>query len=128
MIIHFIKKLGTPDKDAVTAMNPEFQSKKKLPKGKVPPMSGMLPKETEEQGADLLTKLLKYKPNERLTALEAMAHPFFDELREENLVFPTGNCLCDLFNFTPFEMEGADPAVVENIVPEWYLEKRRADL
>ena len=49
MIIHFIKKLGTPDKDAVAAMNPEFQSKKKLPKGKVPPMSGMLPKELKNK-------------------------------------------------------------------------------
>ena len=91
-------------------------------------MSALIPKEIEDSGADLLSKCLKYKPNDRLSALEAMAHPFFDELREENLVFPTGNCLCDIFNFTPFEMEGADPDVVENIVPEWYLEKRRNDL
>jgi len=25
-------------------------------------------------------------------------------------------------------MEGADPNLVEDIVPEWYLEKRRAEL
>jgi len=100
MIIQFIKKLGTPDKEDVAAMNPDFASKKKLPKGKCPPMNTHLPKEIEESGADLMTKLLKYKPGERLNAMQAMAHPYFDELREENLVFPTGNCLCDIFNFT----------------------------
>ena len=91
-------------------------------------MASLLPKETEESGADLLEKLFKYKPGERLTALQAMAHPYFDELREENLVFPTGNCLCDIFSFTQFEMEGADTNILEDIIPEWYLNKKKIDL
>lgn len=34
---------------------------------------------------DLLDKLLRYDHQERLTAREAMAHPYFDKVREENL-------------------------------------------
>ena len=56
-----------------------------------------------------------------------MAHPFFDELREENLVFPTGNCLPDIFSFTPYELDEAEPVIVEQIIPEWYLERKRMD-
>lgn len=33
-------------------------------------------------GIDFLDKLLKYDHQERLTALEAMAHPYFDPVRE----------------------------------------------
>lgn len=31
------------------------------------------------QAIDLLTKLLKFDPDERITALEALTHPFFEE-------------------------------------------------
>ena len=46
-----------------------------------------------------MSKLLVYIPNKRLTALEALAHPYFDELRNEKLTI-NNKPLPDLFNFT----------------------------
>ena len=34
-----------------------------------------------EEAVDLISKLLKFKPHERLTAKEAIAHKFFDPVR-----------------------------------------------
>jgi serine/threonine protein kinase len=117
--------MGTPTTEDFTAMNPGYKPLKKLPKCVKAPMETLFPKETESTAFDLLNECLVYDPKKRLTALQAMAHPFFDELREENLVFPTGNCLPDIFCFTPFELDEAEPAIVEQIIPEWYLERKR---
>lgn len=37
-----------------------------------------------------VSKLLQYSPHLRFKALEAMAHPFFDELRDPSSVLPNG--------------------------------------
>jgi casein kinase II subunit alpha len=37
---------------------------------------------TNPQALDLLDQLLRYDPEERLTAREAMSHPYFDRLKE----------------------------------------------
>ena len=105
--------MGTPTAEDLAAMNSAYQPKKKLPKAVKPPMETLFPKETEASALDLVNKLLVYNPADRLTALQAMAHPFFDELREENLVYPTGNCLPDIFSFTPFELDSAEPMLLE---------------
>jgi serine/threonine protein kinase len=34
------------------------------------------------QAIDLLTKLLKFDPDERITAEQALTHPFFEEYQE----------------------------------------------
>ena len=38
----------------------------------------------DDDSLDLLDKLLRFDPNERLTATEAMAHCYFDKVRERN--------------------------------------------
>ena len=45
----------------------------------------------------LLGSLLKYSPSERIDPLEALNHPFFDELRDENTTLPSGKPLPSLF-------------------------------
>jgi len=37
-----------------------------------------------------VSKLLHYSPVTRLTALGALTHPFFDELRDPNTTLPNG--------------------------------------
>lgn len=49
---------------------------------------------------DLISRILQYDPQARLTASEAMAHPFFDELRNPETKLSTGRDLPPLFNFT----------------------------
>jgi glycogen synthase kinase 3 beta len=56
---------------------------------------------------DLITALLEYTPAQRLSAVEAMAHPFFDELRDPSTRLPDSRHpnhppreLPKLFNFS----------------------------
>lgn len=39
---------------------------------------------------DLISKLLVYSPVQRIDALSAMTHPFFDELRDPACRLPNG--------------------------------------
>lgn len=38
----------------------------------------------------MVSKLLEYTPGARLSSVEAMIHPFFDELRQEGARMPNG--------------------------------------
>lgn len=72
-------------------------------------------------GVDFIRNLLCWDPFDRLSGLDALNHPYFDELREEGLQFPTGNCLPDIFDFSIFEIESEpDNAVKEGLIPDWY--------
>ncbi|EUD68473.1 CMGC/CDK protein kinase [Plasmodium inui San Antonio 1] len=39
----------------------------------------------DELGIDLLVKMLKYNPNDRITAADALSHPWFSDIRFDNL-------------------------------------------
>ena len=41
-----------------------------------------------------VSKLLQYSPQKRCTAVLAMTHPFFDELREPGTKLPNGESVC----------------------------------
>lgn len=55
---------------------------------------------TPPEAIDLVSRLLEYTPSNRITAIEACAHPFFDELRQPSTKMPNGRDLPMLFNFT----------------------------
>lgn len=55
---------------------------------------------TAAEAIDLVAKLLEYTPGARLSAVEAMVHPFFDELRVEDARMPNGKDFPALFDFT----------------------------
>jgi glycogen synthase kinase 3 beta len=55
---------------------------------------------TAAEAIDLVSKLLEYTPEARLSAIEAMCHPFFDELRGEGARMPNGKEFPPLFDFT----------------------------
>jgi glycogen synthase kinase 3 beta len=69
---------------------------------------------------DLLKELLTYEPSKRIKPLEALAHPFFDELRDEKTKLPNGDKLPSLFNFTQEEIS-INPQLVEKLTPSWYI-------
>ena len=54
---------------------------------------------------DLVSKVLVYPPEERLKPLEALLHPFFNELRTQSTKINDAP-LPDLFNFSPGKYEG----------------------
>ncbi len=48
-----------------------------------------------------MSKLLQYAPQKRMTAHQAMTHPFFDELREPGTKLPNGAPLLPRVSFPP---------------------------
>ena len=66
---------------------------------------------------DLLSKMLVFEPDKRISAIDALTHPYFDELRDEGLVFPHGNLMPDLFNFSEFEIKSIDSQNLEILIP-----------
>jgi glycogen synthase kinase 3 beta len=44
--------------------------------------------------------MLQYHPQQRITALEALCHPFFDPIRDPNTRLPDGQPLPSVLNFS----------------------------
>lgn len=61
----------------------------------------VFPTRTPPEAMDLIGMLLDYTPLRRLTPIDACAHVFFNELREEGTRMVNGRPLPQLFNFTP---------------------------
>jgi serine/threonine protein kinase len=79
-LVEIIKILGTPTRDQIRTMNPNYMEHK-FPQIKPHPFSKVFRK-ADASAIDLISKLLEYTPTQRLSAIEAMVHPFFDELRD----------------------------------------------
>lgn len=44
--------------------------------------------------------MLQYNPQHRITAIEALSHPFFDPIRDPNTRLPDGRPLPPVLNFS----------------------------
>ena len=69
----------------------------------------------------LLKKILVYSPKKRLKPFEALAHPYFDDLRSQKLTI-NGREFTDLFDFEPVEI-GRNKKLAKRLVPSWYKKK-----
>jgi serine/threonine protein kinase len=101
--VEIIKVLGTPTREQIRQMNPNYQEFK-FPQIRAHPWNKVFRPRTPQEAIQLTSKLLEYTPSSRITPLEACTHPFFDELREPNNKLPNGRELPPLFNFTPHEL------------------------
>ncbi|KAF8708742.1 hypothetical protein HU200_030128 [Digitaria exilis] len=116
-LVEIIKVLGTPTREEIKCMNPNY-TEFKFPQIKAHPWHKVFQKKLPPETVDLVSRFLQYSPNLRCTALEACMHPFFDELRDPNTRLPNGRPLPPLFNFRSQELKGVPPEVVERLVPE----------
>ncbi|KAI0319811.1 Pkinase-domain-containing protein [Amylostereum chailletii] len=114
-LVEIIKVLGTPSRDQIKTMNPNYMEHK-FPQIKPHPFSKVFRPRTAAEAIDLVAKLLEYTPEMRLTAVEAMVHPFFDELRAENSTMPNGKDFPPLFDFTREELS-VRPDLIHKLVP-----------
>lgn len=120
-LVEIIKVLGTPTKDQIKAMNSNYKEFK-FPQIKPHSWREVFPANTPESALDLIARMLEYRPQERATALEACAHPFFDELRQPGTVLMTGRALPPLFNFSPEELALAhERNLLEKLIPKHQL-------
>ena len=64
--------------------------------------------------------MLRYSPARRITPYEALLHPFFDELREEQVYNKLRQeyQMMDLFDFRATREIGQ--AQINTLVPKWY--------
>ncbi|XP_074589508.1 shaggy-related protein kinase alpha-like isoform X2 [Curcuma longa] len=109
--------LGTPTREEIKCMNPNY-TEHKFPQIKAHPWHKIFHKQMPPEAVDLVSRLLQYSPNLRCTALEALIHPFFNELRDPNARLPNGRFLPPLFNFKPYELKGAPMEMVAKLIPE----------
>lgn len=119
-LVEIIKILGTPTKQQILEMNPEY-NEFKFPIIKAYPWTKFFKnKNINEDFIDLINKLLSYEPNLRPKPLKALGHKFFDELRDVNTKLPNGESLPrNLFEFTTEEYN-SDPKMCEKLVPSWF--------
>ena len=127
-IVEIIKVLGTPNKNQIIAMNPEYpeyrfpiikhESWEKVFKGRGMPKEFM----------DLIDKMLMYAPDKRTKPLYLLGHPFFDELRNQNTKLENGKDLPDLFNFNKIELGIDSKYIKEHLIPDWYIGNSNNDI
>lgn len=122
-LVEIIKVLGTPTRDQIRTMNPNYMEHK-FPQIKPHPFNkvGLTPQQrhrdlkakfdkvfrkASHEAIDLISALLEYTPTQRLSAVEAMCQPFFDELRDPATRLPDSRHsngapkeLPELFNFS----------------------------
>lgn len=114
-LVEIIKVLGTPTREQIREMNPNY-SEFKFPQIKAHPWSKVFRPRTPPEAILLVSRLLEYTPSGRITPLEACTHTFFDELRDPSTRLPNGRELPPLFNFTQTEL-GIAPALNSVLVP-----------
>eukprot|EP00873_Tetraselmis_striata_P020664 jgi/Tetstr1/440928/TSEL_029197.t1 len=113
-LVEIIKVLGTPTREEIQAMNPNY-TEFKFPQIKAHPWSKVFSKRMPADAVDLVSMLLQYSPEKRTTAIAAMTHPFFDELRNPNTKLPNGKPLPPVTNWQPGELDGVDPEIVAKL-------------
>lgn len=110
--------LGTPSKRDIDAMVTDIVVN-------VPQLKGSgLPKRLahcDRDLADLLSRVLRYDPAARIRPLEALAHPYFNDLRSQKLTI-NGRVIIDLFDFSAVEVAGQEE-LAARLVPQWYKTK-----
>jgi len=114
-LVEIIKVLGTPTREQIKEMNPNY-TEFKFPQIKAHPWPKVFRARTSPEAIDLVSRLLEYTPSARITPLQACAHTFFDELREPGTKLPNGRDLPLLFNFTEQELK-IQPSLNSQLIP-----------
>ena len=114
-LVEIIKVLGTPTREQIKEMNPNY-TEFKFPQIKSHPWPKVFRARTSPEAIDLVSRLLEYTPSARITPLQACAHTFFDELREPGTKLPSGRDLPLLFNFTEHELKVC-PSLNSQLIP-----------
>lgn len=117
-LVEIIKILGTPTREQMRAMNPNY-TEFRFPVIRARSWNRIFSSHlrTPPEAAKLVSNLLEYTPSNRLTPLGACAHPFFDELRSSSTrLLPNGREFPPLFNFSDEELR-KEPDLAASLIP-----------
>jgi len=118
-LVEIIKVLGTPTRKQIHYMNPDYRDYNKFPSIKRHPWEKLFPSDTPATVIDLISKMLRYTPSHRVLPLEALCHPFFDGIRQENTKSDDADSISHYFDFMAEELETArNLGVLNKIFPE----------
>jgi|Transcript_9376 glycogen synthase kinase 3 beta len=124
-LVEIIKVLGTPTKEELKAMNPNY-TEFKFPQIKPHPWSKVFrSRSTPQTAIDFVAYLLQYDPALRPSGLQACTHAYFDELRNPNFSL-SNEKPPDCFNFSEEELSIMDSSLRKRLIPEWIQVGRRA--
>lgn len=122
-LVEIIKVLGAPSKEEILAMNKNY-TQFRFPQVKPLPWETVFASVRYEgegvssEAIALIQQFLVFDPVRRLEPFDALAQPFFDELRDDKTMLDNGNSLPPLFNLTPEEVAHArDRSILDQIVP-----------
>lgn len=98
--------LGSPVERELTMLEKNIPTKIQVASGVKPvPWSDFFPNPQPKEALQLLSALLRYVPSDRLLPMDALCHPYFDELLQSSTKLPNGAPLpADLFRFLPEEL------------------------
>jgi len=118
-LVEIIKVLGTPTRDELMAMNPNY-TEFKFPQIKPHPWNKVFRSKTTPDTVDFVSKLLQYDPKLRPSGMSAIVHPLFDELRMQDAKISSTKPLPQLFDFSKEEISLMDAEMKSKLIPEWY--------
>ena len=88
-LLEIMKILGTPTNEQLKAMKGKLINNNKLPKIEQYPWKEVFKgKINDELYIDLISNLLVYEPQKRLGPYQALCHPYFDELKQKEVILP----------------------------------------
>ena len=115
-LVEIIKVLGSPTKDELMAMNPNYKEFK-FPQIRPQPFERIFTTQTSREAIDVASQMLYYVPTRRCKAIEVCGHPFFDTVREPATRLPDGSPVpLELFRLTEEELALA-PEMAAKLVP-----------
>jgi glycogen synthase kinase 3 beta len=127
-LVEIIKVLGTPSKEELKAMNPNY-TEFKFPQIKAHPWSKVFRSRSVPQNAiDFVAYLLQYDPKLRPSGLQSCAHSFFDEIRNPNFSISYDKPLPDCFNFSREELSVMESSLRKKLIPEWIQFGRKPEV
>merc|ERR1719414_813050 len=119
-LVEIIKVLGTPTREELMAMNPNY-TEFKFPQIKPHPWSKVFRSRTSAETIDYISKLLVYDPKTRPSGLQCCTHCLFDDLRDQSTRISTSKPLPDhLFAFSREEQALMDSDLKVKLIPAWW--------
>jgi len=125
-LVEIIKVLGTPTREELMAMNPNY-TEFKFPQIKPHPWHKVFRSRTSPDTVDFISQLLQYDPKTRPSGIRALLHKYFDDLRLQETMISSSKPLPDLLNFSKEELAMMDEEMKVKLIPEWYGQKKKAE-